>query len=102
MLPQDNDQLMEGLKAASTMLAELRTSSLSPKQYYELCKAPQSGWLRPPLTFSADHPPHLVPDTIANPSSHTFPSGPILYDTTHPGIPYAWPTFPSLPRHERV
>lgn len=29
---------MDGLKAASTMLAELRTSSLSPKQYYELCE----------------------------------------------------------------
>lgn len=27
---------MDALKAASTMLAELRTSSLSPKQYYEL------------------------------------------------------------------
>ena len=34
---QDADQLMDGLKSASTMLAELRTSSLSPKQYYELC-----------------------------------------------------------------
>lgn len=29
---------MDALKSASTMLAELRTSSLSPKQYYELCK----------------------------------------------------------------
>ena len=36
---QDADQLMDALKAASTMLAELRTSSLSPKQYYELCKS---------------------------------------------------------------
>lgn len=34
---QDSDQLMDALKSASTMLAELRTSSLSPKQYYELC-----------------------------------------------------------------
>lgn len=34
---QDADQIMDALKAASTMLAELRTSSLSPKQYYELC-----------------------------------------------------------------
>ncbi|KAF8330446.1 vacuolar protein sorting-associated protein 35 [Cantharellus anzutake] len=33
------DQLMDALKAASTMLAELRTSSLSPKQYYELYMA---------------------------------------------------------------
>jgi vacuolar protein sorting-associated protein 35 len=34
---QDAEQLMDALKSASTMLAELRTSSLSPKQYYELC-----------------------------------------------------------------
>lgn len=32
----DSDQIMEALKAASSMLAELRTSSLGPKQYYEL------------------------------------------------------------------
>ena len=32
------DQLMDALKSASLMLAELRTSSLSPKQYYELCE----------------------------------------------------------------
>ncbi|KAG0143168.1 hypothetical protein CROQUDRAFT_661665 [Cronartium quercuum f. sp. fusiforme G11] len=35
----DADQLMDALKSASTMLAELRTSSLSPKQYYELYMA---------------------------------------------------------------
>lgn len=35
---QELDQLMDGLKSASLMLAELRTSSLSPKQYYELCE----------------------------------------------------------------
>jgi vacuolar protein sorting-associated protein 35 len=29
---------MDALKSASLMLAELRTSSLSPKQYYELCE----------------------------------------------------------------
>lgn len=34
---QELDQLMDALKSASLMLAELRTSSLSPKQYYELC-----------------------------------------------------------------
>lgn len=28
---------MDAVKSASVMLAELRTSSLSPKQYYELC-----------------------------------------------------------------
>ncbi|KAJ3751230.1 vacuolar protein sorting-associated protein 35 [Lentinula detonsa] len=33
------DQLMDALKSASVMLAELRTSSLSPKQYYELYMA---------------------------------------------------------------
>ena len=34
---QDKTKLMEALKHASTMLAELRTSNLSPKNYYELC-----------------------------------------------------------------
>ena len=37
---QELDQLMDALKSASLMLAELRTSSLSPKQYYELCQWP--------------------------------------------------------------
>lgn len=32
---------MDALKSASLMLAELRTSSLSPKQYYELCAYPR-------------------------------------------------------------
>ncbi|XP_065913927.1 vacuolar protein sorting-associated protein 35-like [Dysidea avara] len=32
----DNNKLMDGLKHASTMLSELRTSLLSPKSYYEL------------------------------------------------------------------
>jgi len=32
----ESEEIMEALKAASTMLSELRTSSLSPKQYYEL------------------------------------------------------------------
>ena len=35
---QDGGKLMDGLKHASNMLAELRTSLLSPKYYYELCK----------------------------------------------------------------
>ena len=35
---QELDQLMDALKSASLMLSELRTSSLSPKQYYELCE----------------------------------------------------------------
>lgn len=33
----DKARLMDGLKSASTMLGELRTSLLSPKSYYELC-----------------------------------------------------------------
>ena len=32
----DKAKLMDGLKHASTMLSELRTSLLSPKSYYEL------------------------------------------------------------------
>jgi vacuolar protein sorting-associated protein 35 len=34
----DKRKLMDALKHASTMLGELRTSLLSPKSYYELCK----------------------------------------------------------------
>ena len=34
---QDKGKLMDGLKHASNMLGELRTSLLSPKSYYELC-----------------------------------------------------------------
>lgn len=33
----DKQKLMDGLKHASSMLSELRTSLLSPKSYYELC-----------------------------------------------------------------
>ncbi|KAG0317521.1 Vacuolar protein sorting-associated protein 35 [Dissophora globulifera] len=35
----DNNKLMDGLKHCSTMLAELRTSNLTPKSYYELYMA---------------------------------------------------------------
>ena len=35
----DNHKLMDGLKHCSTMLAELRTSALTPKHYYELYMA---------------------------------------------------------------
>lgn len=35
----DKGRLMDALKGASTMLGELRTSLLSPKSYYELCKS---------------------------------------------------------------
>jgi len=41
---QELDQLMDGLKSASAMLGELRTSSLSPKQYYELCTLGYKGF----------------------------------------------------------
>lgn len=34
----DKNRLMDALKCASNMLGELRTSLLSPKSYYELCK----------------------------------------------------------------
>lgn len=34
----DKNRLMEALKCANPMLSELRTSLLSPKSYYELCK----------------------------------------------------------------
>lgn len=34
---KDKSKLMDGLKHASNMLSELRTSLLSPKSYYELC-----------------------------------------------------------------
>jgi vacuolar protein sorting-associated protein 35 len=35
----DNNNLREALKHASTMLCELRTSLLSPRNYYNLCKS---------------------------------------------------------------
>lgn len=38
LLFQENNKLMDGLKHCSNMLAELRTSALTPKNYYELCK----------------------------------------------------------------
>lgn len=36
---QDSDNLREALKHGSNMICELRTSLLSPKNYYELCKS---------------------------------------------------------------
>lgn len=33
----DKNRLMDSLKHASNMLGELRTSTLTPKMYYELC-----------------------------------------------------------------
>lgn len=37
----DKLQILDSLKHASMMLAELRSSSLGPKHYYELCSTPQ-------------------------------------------------------------
>src|SRR5277367_242271 len=37
----DKLQILDALKHASMMLAELRSSSLGPKHYYELCTASQ-------------------------------------------------------------
>ena len=37
MCLQDSSQLMDALKHASTMLLELRTALLTPRNYYELC-----------------------------------------------------------------
>jgi vacuolar protein sorting-associated protein 35 len=34
----DRTEIMEGLKHAVQMLSELRTSALTPKFYYRLCK----------------------------------------------------------------
>ncbi len=48
------DQLMDALKSASLMLAELRTSSLSPKQYYELCTSLLRGVSRDTSTSIID------------------------------------------------
>jgi hypothetical protein len=36
----DKLQILDALKHASMMLAELRSSSLGPKHYYELCISP--------------------------------------------------------------
>lgn len=48
---------MDSLKSASTMLAELRTSSLTPKMYYELCTPyPRLSALHPLLVFALTLP----------------------------------------------
>lgn len=45
---------MDGLKHCSTMLSELRNSSLTPKNYYELCKGHILDLLRDRLQSLAD------------------------------------------------
>lgn len=43
-----DDSIMDALKAASTLLSELRTSSLSPKMYFELCTCRSCNYLCTP------------------------------------------------------
>lgn len=45
----DKLQILDSLKHASMMLAELRSSSLGPKHYYELCTPPS-----PPMDVDVD------------------------------------------------
>ena len=42
----DGGNLREALKFSSNMLAELKTSRLTPRNYFNLCKSP--GARRPP------------------------------------------------------
>lgn len=50
----DKNRLMDALKCASNMLGELRTSLLSPKSYYELCKCNQIGIRTEALPFDSN------------------------------------------------
>lgn len=50
----DKNKLMDALKNASAMLAELRTSLLSPKSYYELCKWPKKKTAERLIYYVAD------------------------------------------------
>lgn len=52
----DNNSLREALKHSSTMLCELKTSLLSPRNYFNLCKS----FLNPPQT-SSGLPPQSSP-----------------------------------------
>lgn len=56
----DKSRQMDALKCASTMLGELRTSLLSPKSYYELCKY-TTGRLFLSLPFSVSNPILYLP-----------------------------------------
>lgn len=60
---------MDGLKSASAMLGELRTSSLSPKQYYELCTISP----RVPLCLSSNRLPDMaVFDALRHLSNYLY------------------------------
>ena len=41
----DRGEIMDGLRHASMMIAELRTATLTPKFYYRLCTFMALGWL---------------------------------------------------------
>ena len=49
----DNNNLRDALKHSSNMLSELRTSLLSPKNYYELCKHPMPSCMPLMLVLTA-------------------------------------------------
>lgn len=70
--------LMDALKSASTMIAELRTSSLSPKQYYELCECRRRP-LAPPLLRPSPARSialiHLWPPLLISPPPTIFRHG---------------------------
>ena len=57
---QDQNNLRDGLKHASNMLCELRTSILSPKTYYELCKCDRWPYQGHPHEIASGHL-HVVP-----------------------------------------
>jgi len=69
-LSQDNDDIMDALKSASLMLAELRTSSLSPKQYYELCMFRCS--VRFPATLTTSVSDMAVFDALRHLSNYLY------------------------------
>ena len=80
---------MDALKSASLMLAELRTSSLSPKQYYELC----ASW----RAMSARVCIHLT-ERIPQISLYLMPfvTYPTIYMMLIPKAATTSPTFTSL------
>jgi vacuolar protein sorting-associated protein 35 len=69
---QELDQLMDALKSASLMLAELRTSSLSPKQYYELCASLPSFTCTSPKTNVGSFTDMAVFDALRHLSNYLY------------------------------
>ena len=66
---------MDALKSASLMLAELRTSSLSPKQYYELCAYTSPSW-QPLSPIQLQTWPFSMPYVISPTTSMTHTPNP--------------------------